>query len=106
MQPPSRIPSNGSLRGQVSLVALAVSLTCVTSPVGFGQEIPAQTSQVRATSRPDVNGRPTIVRVRYFVIGLREIDGARQTFDADIFWRFRWLYPACVLALAWFTLGA
>ena len=105
MQPPSRIPSNGNLRGQVSLVALAVSLTCVTSTVGFGQE-PALTNQIRATSRPDVDGRPTIVRVRYFVIGLREIDSARQTFDADIFWRFRWLYPACVLALAWFTLGA
>ena len=60
---------------------------------GFWTGNTSTDSQVCATSRPDVNGQPTIVRVRYFVIGLREIDSARQTFDADIFWRFRWHDP-------------
>lgn len=39
---------------------------------------------------PDISQGPVIVKVRYFVLNIRGIDSAQQTFEGDIFIRLRW----------------
>ena len=44
-------------------------------------------------SRPGSQEEPTIVQTGIFLVDVREIDGARQTFTADVFLRLRWKDP-------------
>jgi Neurotransmitter-gated ion-channel ligand binding domain/Neurotransmitter-gated ion-channel transmembrane region len=44
-------------------------------------------------TRPGNPGEPTIVQTAIFLVDVREIDGARQTFSGDVFLRLRWKDP-------------
>jgi glycine receptor alpha-4 len=44
-------------------------------------------------TRPGSPGEPTIVQTAIYLVDVREIDGARQTFAADVFLRLRWKDP-------------
>ena len=44
-------------------------------------------------TRPGLQGEPTIVQTGIFLVDVREIDGARQVFSADVFVRLRWKDP-------------
>ena len=59
---------------------------------GLGEEATTAPNAASSLDLPEADG-PIIVKVRYFVIGVREIDSARQAFEADIFWRLRWHDP-------------
>jgi hypothetical protein len=61
-------------------------IVLLTAPV-FAQ--PAESLR----TRPGSQGAPTIVQTAIFLVDVREIDGARQTFTADIFLRLRWKDP-------------
>jgi Neurotransmitter-gated ion-channel ligand binding domain/Neurotransmitter-gated ion-channel transmembrane region len=58
----------------------------LTAPA-FGQ------STESLKSRPGSQGEPAIVQTGIFLVDVREIDGARQTFSADVFLRLRWKDP-------------
>jgi hypothetical protein len=53
----------------------------------FGQSIES------LRTRPGSQGEPTIVQTAIFLVDVREIDGSRQTFSADVFLRLRWKDP-------------
>ncbi len=59
----------------------------LSTAASFGQ------SPESLKSRPGTPGEPTIVQMAVFLVDVREIDGSRQIFSADVFVRLRWKDP-------------
>jgi hypothetical protein len=93
MQPPSKGALIRTMRRHAALIVFSICLAFGASTTCSGQDMPTQSNQTLEFVRPNADGGPTIIRVLFFIINLRNIDSARQTFEADIFYRLRWHDP-------------
>jgi hypothetical protein len=93
MQPPSKGALIRTMRRHAALIVFSICLAFGASTTCSGQYMPTQSNQTLEFARPNADGGPTIIRVLYFIINLRNIDSARQTFEVDIFYRLRWHDP-------------